>query len=234
MKKLISCLTSLALLACLLSGCSASTSDAGYQSGYDAGYAAGYKAARAEQSSAASEESVSEEPVSSKASSPEESSSEESESEETAEPEIGTRKNPVPLSTEFQTAVSPIFGGEGIAAFTVSEVVRGQDAEDMIAEANMYNDPAPDGMEYVLAYVTVTFLKDQSGEDDPLRVNYYYFEGVSSDYAVQDRGSVVLPEPKLDTQIYEGATDSGWVLVAVPEGDTPIYMLFEDIWFALS
>lgn len=177
MKKLISCLASLALLICLLTGCSASTSDADYQSGYDAGYAAGYKAAQAEQASASSEESVLEESVSSSASSEAEPSSEESQSEETAESEIGTRKNPVPLNTEIQVTVAPSYGGEGIAAFTVSEVVRGQDAEDMLAEANMFNDPAPDGMEYVLAYVTVTFLEDQSGEDDPLKINYFTSRG---------------------------------------------------------
>lgn len=228
MKKSILVLVSLVLFACLLVGCGAAPvdSDAAYQSAYNEGYSAGYKAAKEEFSTVPLESSMVDADSS--------SSSSESQSEEPVQSDVGTRKNPVPLGTEIQAAVDLSSWGKGIVALTVSDVVRGQDAADMVADANMFNSPAPDGLEFILAKVTVSFIEDQSGKDSPLKINYLKFKGVSSSYAVQERASEVLPDPKLDAEIYEGASDSGWVLVLVPEGDTPVYMIFEDIWFALS
>ena len=62
---------------------------------------------------------------------------------------IGTgRSNPVPLGE---------VGQAGDWEIQVLEVVRGDDAYNRLIEANQFNDPAPQGMEYAVVNVRVKY-----------------------------------------------------------------------------
>lgn len=73
-------------------------------------------------------------------------------------PDTGTSTNPYNLGE----TVNMIQGGKLEFDLTVEEVIRGDQAWAIIKRANQFNDPAPDGMEYVIVKVLAEYTgKDQ-------------------------------------------------------------------------
>ena len=123
---------------------------------------------------------------------------------------------------------------KGIAEVSLIEVIRGDEAAKMVADANAFNDPAPDGKEYILAKFSITFVQDTSGKDEPLTVNYLNFCYASSTFSVNDDLQFVVINNELDLKLYEGASGDGYVLLVADKDDAGYAVFNNDIWFALS
>jgi hypothetical protein len=122
----------------------------------------------------------------------------------TRPPDEGTRENPFAMGT-------PLITNRGLEV-TVNGV--DPEAAGAIAAANRFNDPAPDGMRFVMVNLAVT----NSG-DEPItpwlavRVN-----AIGSRNQVHERCRGVLPDSLNDApQLYPGGSASGNVCVVVPE-----------------
>ncbi|TLP79421.1 DUF4190 domain-containing protein [Nesterenkonia sphaerica] len=119
----------------------------------------------------------------------------------------GTREDPLPL-------------GETVAddewEVTVHSVER--DADDAIAAENPYNDPAPDGMTYILVNISATYLGE--GSDSPMMgVELAYVSSTGETSASYDY-IVVTPDSFDDfAELYTGGTETGNVALAVPPDD---------------
>lgn len=77
----------------------------------------------------------------------------------TPAPEFGTRLNPYPLGS----IVDMIKGDELEFQVAIADVVRGERAWNTIYAANRFNDKPPEGMEYILATVVVTYTGSDKG-----------------------------------------------------------------------
>ena len=102
---------------------------------------------------------------------------------------------------------------------TLTEVVAGQQAWDMIKAANSFNDAPDPGMKYVLAKFKVKVL---SLEKEPMEINNAYFKAVSKNGVMYDDFfSIVAPKPDIRTKLYRGSEFEGWTYFMVNENDSP-------------
>lgn len=96
-----------------------------------------------------------------------------------------------------------------------------RNATDQVMAANMFNDPPPPGSQYALVNLTATYIGDESGHADFLRAAFVTDTGnVIRDYD----HSAVTPDP-LEGELYTGASATGNIALAVPEGEPGLLRL---------
>lgn len=148
-----------------------------------------------------------------------------------------SRNNPASLN---HTLITKNFGYEYRQEYdlelTLIEVIRGESAWTLIEKANMFNDKAPEGKEYILAKFRWKLTK--TSDDKPYKINRYFLEAVSEKGIVYDTAGVVPPEPILNQELYPGATGEGWVDFEVDTNDKVPLVRFNDdetlvLWFKL-
>lgn len=189
---------------------------------YEEGYQAGYEAAKAETQETGQEQTA-ETPQPAATEKPETSG------------ELGSRKNPAKIGDPVIINVKSINSGTGSITMTMTEVIKGEAAWEMIYAANQFNNQPTEGMEYILAKFNVTFDKDTSGSDMPLETNRFDFDFSTTDFNVSSCASVVLPEPQFDLKLYEGATGEGYVAFLSPIGEESPKAIYADYcWFDLE
>ncbi len=122
---------------------------------------------------------------------------------EPAEP--GTsRSTPLPLGSEVRFEDW---------AVTLSAVARGAEAAQSIAEANQFNDPAPEGFQYLLATLTLTNI---SSEQEAKSVLFGVDLRVTGDRNVlYSRATGVVPQP-LEGELFPEGSATGQILFLVP------------------
>lgn len=135
--------------------------------------------------------------------------------------DVGARRaSPAPLGA---TAVSENW------EIGVLEVLRGADAAARVAEANMFNSPAPEGQEYLLARVRVRYL----GGDDPdaaAQIDQSNFKVTGAANIIYDRPLVVAPGPALDAYLFPGGQTEGWVVVQAPVGEAGLTLVYRPLF----
>ena len=154
-----------------------------------------------------------------------------------------SRSNPAPINT-VQT-----YSGEGLSWINdectlnvrVMEIVRGNDAYNMLRKTNKYYDyTAPDGYEYVLAKVALSVLSvEDDGAVDASDMEYK-FKSFSNNNEENPDQYVTEPEPNLEGILYAGGNTEGWIARLVKKDDAKPKLAFGldydgkgGIWFAL-
>ncbi|WP_424936627.1 MULTISPECIES: hypothetical protein [Bacteria] len=124
-----------------------------------------------------------------------------------AEAKSGTRENPAALG-------STITGKD----WTVVVNSVNLDAQQTVAEANQFNQPAPEGSQYITVNYTVTYTGDDANGATPalVGVDYVTAGGQTVD---RTKAIAVLPDSMPIDVIYKGASASGSVAIAVPSVD---------------
>lgn len=141
--------------------------------------------------------------------------------------EIGTRSNPVPLGQPLGLVYQDIANFQ----ITILEVVRGQDAWNMISQANMFNEQPSEGMEYILAKVGIIY-QTSTQQDYTLSIDSFYFDSVSNNQ-VLDSPSIVEPEPELNVKLFPGGYGEGYITVLTYVDDPAPLIIFED-WISFN
>jgi hypothetical protein len=146
-----------------------------------------------------------------------------------------SRQNPAKLG-ETVTVESDDWMGHRKYSVTLTEVVSGSEAWNMIKSANRFNSPPKSGMKYILAKFKVKAIVL---DKEPFEINNAKFDAVSSNGVLyDDYFSVVEPDPQLRTDLYNGAEHEGWVSFMVNEGDNPLIVMNQkypdEIWFKLD
>lgn len=149
-----------------------------------------------------------------------------------------SRTNPAPLNTAQTISVSK-YSGDYSVTIKITDAFRGQTAWAKIKEANMFNEPAPSGKEYILFAVSATVNSTSDGKS--VSFSDFDFTAFSSSNAEYDRASVVVPDPEFSGSAYEGATVEGWVVVMVDADDEAPKVVYGEnydgtggIWFSLK
>lgn len=111
----------------------------------------------------------------------------------------------------------------------VLETKRGVDAWNDIQAANPYNEPVPEGMEYLMVKIHVKCTYDDSDEHS---ISGYDFD-VTGDKAIlykTSMASVVKPEPALDATLFSGGETEGWSAYLVTQGEGNLLLVFDETW----
>ena len=131
-----------------------------------------------------------------------------------------SRNNPYPLS---ELVSAPNWDVQ------VLEVKRGEGAWTDIHAANMFNEPAPEGMEYLLVKIHV---KSTYTDSDEHTINGCDFD-VTGDRQIAytcRMASVVEPEPQLDAKLYTGGEAEGWAAYPVGQGEGNLILVVNESW----
>jgi hypothetical protein len=105
----------------------------------------------------------------------------------------------------------------------VREVVIGQEAWQMIIDANQFNDPPAEGMKYVLARVWVRYIGLQESGKNISGYSFTAGFGVETEY---ERPVVVEPEPELYAYLFPGGEAEGWVALQAPASQDELLLIF--------
>jgi len=119
---------------------------------------------------------------------------------------------------------------------TLTEVIKGQAAWQIIQEENQFNDAPSAGKQYVLAKFKV---KVHHLDNEPMSLDNYMFNAVSNKgVKYNDFISLVIPSPTLDTTYYTGSQFEGWTYFEVAENDQAKVVFLEgwdgESWFDLG
>lgn len=145
-----------------------------------------------------------------------------------------TRKNPAPIgATAYFNSQNKYKQYE--AELTVTSVLRGQEAADLITGLNMFNDAPEAGKEYIIAYMDVYLLPSDSEETvsfNGIEFEFVSQNGTTYDWCMVSCGDLEMPE------MYPGGEGSGIVVGLIDEGDMPmmVYGTYfdEPVWFDLN
>lgn len=130
-----------------------------------------------------------------------------------------TRTNPLPAGSTLQAP-----GWE----ISLLETVHGDSAERMILDANMFNDPAPEGYAYLLAYIRAT---STHADNQAHTIDAASFDLTGSAFELYSAPQIgqVLPEPALRAELRRGETAEGWVGFLVRAGESAFVLVYDDI-----
>jgi hypothetical protein len=125
------------------------------------------------------------------------------------------RTNPAPLGQTVTTEDWEV---------TVQDVIRGEEAWLMAEDANMFNDPPDEDMEYI----AVTFHVRYIGTGESFEsIDSSFFNTTGDNGVVYDIPSVVDPEPALDAALFPGGEYTGWIVLQAAEGETGMKVIFQ-------
>lgn len=110
--------------------------------------------------------------------------------------------------------------------FSITNIIRGSQANNIIAEANMYNDEVPNGYEYAL--VKMKFHYSEGTETFNLSSDH--FEAVFKTFLFEKNSDVSMPDnyTKLSSsKLMPGETKEGWLVFTVPINEG-VLILYQD------
>ncbi len=139
---------------------------------------------------------------------------------------VGKRSNPVKLGesatfdTEYYDENSETIKSN--VTMSISNVIRGEEAYNYLLNANQFNEPAPEGSEWIL--FDVSYKMNTGSLDDPMFVSPSMTPIASSGEEVpQDTyGTLNDGESFGDKDLYEGGTSTGKIAKLVPIGDNTL------------
>lgn len=148
-----------------------------------------------------------------------------------------TRNAPAPIGT-IQSIQVNTWSEKYNASAVVLEAVRGEKAYQMLKEANPFNSPAKDDMEYIVVKVRVSI--NSVSEDKAISLSSYSFDAYSSDNVEYQSCFVVDPSPEFGGNVFAGGTAEGYLTVQVKKTDPSPKLVFGadydgagGIWFSL-
>ncbi|WP_194174957.1 S8 family serine peptidase [Desulfofundulus thermobenzoicus] len=149
-----------------------------------------------------------------------------------------SRTNPASIGTPLFARWND-YKGSHQAKIILVDIIRGEQAWQIIQEANSFNDPPQSGHEYILAKIKFEYLEGPD-PDTQYHISGYDFTAVSEAGRDYEYCSVVEPEPDLDYRLYPGASCEGWAAYQVEViDDKPLLTFGRDydgkggIWFKL-
>ena len=108
----------------------------------------------------------------------------------------------------------------------VIEIVRGDAAWQAIQSANQFNEPAPEGMEYLLVKIHVKCTYPDSDEHS---IGGSDFK-ITGDHLIRySQASVVAPDPNLEAQLYKDGETEGWVSFTVGKEEGNLILIYDEL-----
>jgi hypothetical protein len=107
---------------------------------------------------------------------------------------------------------------------SVKDVLRGEEAWTMIQDANPFNDPPAQGMEYIAVNIHVRSI---ASVDQAESIDGSYFQSTGSAGVFYDSPPVAGPNPSLDIALFPGGEYEGWIVLQAAKGETGVLLVFK-------
>lgn len=148
-------------------------------------------------------------------------------SEPTQEPtkQPGIRDNPIPLGQPLDL----VQDNNTYFRITVLEVIRGDQAWQMIYQANQFNAAPEEGKEYIVAKIKVEYT-NSSIPDKTLSINQWYFGTVSNSQLFEDLVVLVEPSPELNVELLPGGAGEGYIVGIVFKDDVNAMLYYKEMF----
>jgi hypothetical protein len=149
---------------------------------------------------------------------------------EDAQPiEAEPTQSPPPGSSRFTPAPFGATVATDKWQVTVLEVIRGDEAWQMVQATNQFNEAPGEGMEYVAVKVRVEYITtDQAAETT--RVSDAWLKATGEANVLYDNPSVVDPEPALDADLFPGGQAEGWATLQAAQGEGGLVAVFKPLF----
>jgi hypothetical protein len=132
--------------------------------------------------------------------------------------EVGaSRSNPLPLGTEFKSKNWSII---------VSDVIRGKEAAQAISTANMFNEPAKQGSEYLIANIKIKNISDkQEAQSASFAVNLR----VTGDKNIVYSNASVVPPKSFEGELFPNGEAEGQEVFEVPSDEKNLLFIVNEM-----
>ncbi|GAA1768768.1 hypothetical protein GCM10009747_32210 [Agromyces humatus] len=149
-------------------------------------------------------------------------------------PEPGTRENPAAIGTTV------VIGPASAPDWQLTVGAPTLDANAIVAAENQFNEPAPEGMQWAMVPVTVTYVGTTTGTPwIDLSVKFVSADGTT--HEEYDHSAVIPNDWSEINELYPDASATGNVAIAVPSADiangawvVSASLLGEDYFFKAS
>jgi len=132
-----------------------------------------------------------------------------------------SRTNPAGIGEKLVLECEDFFNGEYTVEMTLTKIVRGQVAENIILDANMFNSKSGSDKEYVLAKFKIKIVETE--KDESVDINHANFEAVSANGVLYDDFVVVSNvEPDISSEYYSGSEYEGYTYFLIDDGDSAV------------
>ena len=134
--------------------------------------------------------------------------------EESAGSGVGSRNNPAPLGTTVTMTVA------GADTWEITPGPANLNAGDLVAAANQFNDAAPDGYQWAILPLHLTYVgADSSTPIYDIEVTFVGADGTTYEEYNELASGYVDGELNSLNEMYTGASGDGNVLILVPSAD---------------
>lgn len=141
-------------------------------------------------------------------------------------PQVGTRENPVPI----RTPLNLVENNGDYFTITVLEAIRGDQAWQMIYQANQFNSAPEEGKEYILIKVRVEFT-NSTVADNSLSISGWNFGTISNNQLFDDFDTFVAGlSPELSFELLPGGVGEGYYVGLVFKDDANAMIYYKQIF----
>lgn len=106
----------------------------------------------------------------------------------------------------------------------VQQLISGEEAWQIVYEANQFNDPPPKDMMYLIVQVRVSYIGlDEQGST----INDDAFTIMDSSGTVYEPASIVSPDPELFFELFSGGVVEGLITYLVPKTGEGFLLIFD-------
>jgi hypothetical protein len=127
------------------------------------------------------------------------------------------RSNPLPPDAVVQS---------GDWQVELLDFKQGEEAAQLIRDVNQFNQPAPDGKEYVLIKVRAKNLRTD-GQSQTIRGGDFKLTGDHLTRYLPN--AIVPPEPKLDAEVFPNGETKGWIVYTVAQNESQLILEFDPL-----
>jgi hypothetical protein len=109
----------------------------------------------------------------------------------------------------------------------ILDTLRGQDAWIVILDANQFNDPPEEGMEYILVKARA---RNIGTADESMPIDGFFFKTMGMGNVLYDVPSVVDPSPTFECYLFPGGVCEGWAALQAGVDEDGMMVMFEPVW----
>ena len=124
--------------------------------------------------------------------------------------------------------IEPALFGEQLTTddwqIELRDVVYGDEAWDMIFEANKFNDPPPEGMIYLVIKVWARYI---GNSEQARHLDEFAFTMIDTDGTKYRPPAIVNPEPEFKAYLFPGGQTEGWIVMEMPADEPDPILIFE-------
>lgn len=136
-----------------------------------------------------------------------------------------SRSNPAKLNQTVTYQTLNFEGKDFTLKITMTDLIRGHEAWRLMEDADPFNPLPPDEMELILAKFKVDVI-DATVVDTQYGLWDFDFTLVSTDGKDYNYYTAKSPEPQLESKLYKGASNEGWVVFGVNKDDPNPLIVF--------